>query len=66
MGDVVNGRFIQVPCRRVLEGAREQPLTTVIVLGWKNNEDLHFASSTSDKREMLWLIEKARVALMST
>ena len=48
---------------RVLDGAREK-LNDVIVMGWDKNGDLYFASSQADGGDALWLMEKAKLALM--
>lgn len=40
-------------------------LETVLVIGWDKNGEMHFASSKSDGRDALWLIEQTKLALLN-
>lgn len=51
---------LPTPPDQVLEQAVGAGLTEVLVLGWDEAGELDVRSSTSDGREVLWLIEKAR------
>jgi hypothetical protein len=48
-----------VPARQTLESAIDADIDEVLVIGWQG-KDLYFAGNTSDTREIIWLLEKAR------
>jgi hypothetical protein len=58
---------LDVPVDRVLAQAAEEIGDNggVLVLGWDSDEQLYFASSMADGGEVLWLLEKAKLALLS-
>ncbi len=67
MGEVLEPSFIttlDIPVERILRKAQEAGLTTVVVMGWDENESLYFASSVSDGGEVLWLMEKCKRDLL--
>ena len=39
-------------------------LSEVIVLGWDNDDYLHLSTNLTNRQEILWLLEKARRAIM--
>lgn len=47
----------------VLRGALKADLAQVVVIGWDQDENLFFSGSTQDGPDILWLLEKARMAL---
>lgn len=47
---------------RVLEGAKEQ-LETVVIIGYTKEGELYFASSEPSGPEVLWLFELAKISL---
>jgi hypothetical protein len=49
--------------RHTLEHAIDADIDTVLVIGWQG-KDLYFAGNTSDTREIIWLLEKARKWLL--
>jgi hypothetical protein len=55
---------LPVPARKTLEHAIAANLGHVLVIGWQGNGDLYFAGNTSDTREIIWLLEKARKWLL--
>lgn len=56
---------LDMPVEQVLEQAKKKVDSGgVIVLGWDDDEELYFASSIADGGEVLWLLEKAKLALM--
>ena len=56
---------LDLPVDRILDGAKGQ-LEGVVLMGFDNDGDLYFASTYADGGEILWLIEKAKQALLST
>lgn len=68
MGDVIplgNITRLDLPTDRVLDQAKNSCSKGVIVIGWDDDGDLYFASSHADGGEVLWLIEKAKQALLN-
>lgn len=47
----------------VLRGAMKADLAQTVIVGWDQDDNLFFSSSTQDAPEILWLLEKARMAL---
>lgn len=64
----MNGKAtnIDIPPERVLEASKGQ-LKRVLVIGTENDEgeDFYFCSSTSDKKECLWLIDNFKNQLLN-
>lgn len=48
-----------------LEAATRADLDEVIVLGWDKDGELFFSASNGNGPECLWLIEKAKLALLN-
>lgn len=46
-----------IPVENVLNGALEQNLKHTLVIGYREDESLYFASSTGERPLMLWLLE---------
>lgn len=68
MGDVVELDTITrlpIPPNRVLEAAIDVVVDHVIVIGWDADGDMYFASSNPDGPETLWLLEKAKAAILA-
>ena len=56
---------LDVPVERILEAAKTYvDGGGVVVLGWDKFGELYFASSVADGGEVLWLMEKAKKALL--
>jgi len=55
---------IELPAERVLEGAKAHDLKTAVVMGWTQEGDVYFASTTSDGGDVMWLMEWAKKALL--
>ncbi len=55
---------LDIPVDRVLDDAKEWSEGAVIVIGWDKDGNLGFASSVADGGDALWLLEKAKLALM--
>lgn len=55
---------LDIPPDRVLEGAKGE-LERCIVIGRKEDNSLYFASSITDAGKILWLLEKAKTALLN-
>ena len=49
----------------MLEAAVRQDLENVIIIGWDKDGEMFFSSSMGDGPECLWLIEKAKMALLT-
>jgi len=56
---------LDLPVDRVLDAAKKDVSERVVVLGWDNDGELYFASSFADGGEVLWLMEKAKLALLN-
>jgi hypothetical protein len=52
------------PVPKILASAAGQRLQSVIVIGWKEDGEIYFASSDSDGAEVLWLMENAKLELL--
>jgi hypothetical protein len=52
------------PVPKILAAASGQKLQSVVVVGMRENGTLYFASSDSDGKEVLWLMELAKWELM--
>ncbi len=66
-GEIVNWSGItklDMPPDRILEAAKDK-LEGVVILGFTKDGDEYFASSYADGGEMLWLLERAKKALLS-
>lgn len=48
-----------------LEAATRANLSDVVVIGWQADGELFFSASNGDGPECLWLIEKAKTALLN-
>lgn len=55
---------LDFPVDRVLEEAKEWIEDGVIVLGWDKDGEPYFTSSIADGGTVLWLLEKAKKALL--
>ena len=55
---------LDVPAERILTEALEEDLESAIVIGRTREGDIYFASSIASGPEALWLIEKAKAALL--
>lgn len=68
MGDVVDLNCItKLPLdpQRVLEKAKERGLTSVVIIGFKEDGEEYFASSEPSGPEVLWLLERAKKKLLT-
>lgn len=59
-----NETTLDVPPERVLSSAAEAKLNEVIVIGTADSGEFYFASSSGDGPVLLWLLERAKAALM--
>ena len=55
---------VHTPVNTILAKAAGLGLTDVVVMGWKPNGELYFASSDPDGANALWLIKKAEHTLV--
>lgn len=56
--------FLDIPVERIIRKAGEANLETVVIVGWDADGELYFAGSVADGGEVLWLLEKAKRALL--
>ena len=56
---------LDMPVDRVLDEAKTKVSDGgVVVVGWDGEGQLYFASSIADGGEVLWLLEKSKMALL--
>jgi len=55
---------VDIPPDTVLEAAKGK-LDEVIVVGYSEENGYYFASSTSDRKEILWSLEQCKLELLS-
>ena len=55
---------LNLPSARVLKAAMKKPLDGCVVIGIDEDGELYFASSWADGAEVLWWMEKAKLALL--
>ena len=55
---------LDIPPERILSKAVDADLQEVIIIGTSKEGDLYFAGSMADGGNALWLIEKAKKALL--
>ena len=56
---------LDIPAERVLEWASKKDLKSVVVMGYTEDGDEYFASSIADGGEVVWLIERAKLKLLT-
>lgn len=55
---------LDIPPKRVLDAASAEDLDRVVVIGRKKDGSYYFSSSTADGGEVLWQMERAKLALL--
>ncbi len=55
---------LDIPVEGVLEGAKENVTANLIILGWTEDDDMYFASSSSTMGDILVLLEQAKRVLL--
>ncbi len=57
---------LDLPVGRICDGAKEKlDEGGVVIIGWDKDGELYFASSFADGGEVIWLLEKAKAALLA-
>jgi hypothetical protein len=56
---------LDVDPSRVLDGARDAALESVVVIGFKE-AGAYFASSMANPADVLWMLETAKLTLLTT
>ena len=56
---------LDIPTERVLQGALDAELSGCFVVGLTADGDLYFSSSFADGGDVLWWMEKAKLALLA-
>jgi len=54
---------LDIPEDQILEAAKGE-MDGVVLMGWKKDGELYFASSFGDGGDVLWLMEKCKQALL--
>ena len=55
---------LDIPPERILKGARDANLADVVIIGYDDDGQFYFASSTAKGPEVLWLMELAKTRLI--
>lgn len=55
-----------LPVERIIEGAQAADLKCIVVLGYDPEGGEYFASSISDGADVLWLLERLKLKLLTT
>lgn len=56
---------LDIPVDRVLDGAMDEQLRCVVVLGYDVDGKEYFASSIADGADVLWLLERLKLRLLT-
>ena len=67
MADVIEWPGIttlDLPAARILDRAKSANLSTAVVMGWKPDGSLYFASTVADGGDVLWLMATCKNALL--
>jgi hypothetical protein len=56
---------LDLSAERVLTKAIEADLATVVVVGWTQDGNIYFASTTADGGDILWLFEQSKQMLLN-
>lgn len=54
-----------IPPESVLNAAIEQDVKNCVVIGYDKYDELYFASSKGDVKEILYLLESAKIQIMT-
>lgn len=54
-----------IPVERVLDMARGEGLRCAVVIGYDSEGDEYFASSMADGADVLWLLERLKLKLLT-
>ena len=55
---------LDLPVDQILERAKDQ-LQSVVIMGWDNEGQEYFASTIADGADVLWLMEKLKLKLLT-
>ncbi|OQW71703.1 MAG: hypothetical protein BVN33_14825 [Proteobacteria bacterium ST_bin13] len=53
------------PINQILASAAGAKLQDVVVIGWRENGEIYFASSQDDGAEVNWLLDMAKAELLA-
>ena len=56
---------LDIPAERMLNAALSADLATCLTIGYDQEGELYFASTTSNAPRILWLLEKAKMFILS-
>lgn len=54
----------ELPPDRILKAAIDEKVSLVVILGYTPEGKEYFASSTGDKQEIVWLLERLKYELL--
>lgn len=60
-----NNTSLNLPVNRILQGAHDAQLTSVVVLGYTKEGHEYYASSDGDPAEAVWLMERSKHRIMT-
>jgi hypothetical protein len=55
---------LKTPVPKILASAAGARLEDVVIVGWRENGDMYFASSSADGANVNWLLDMAKQALL--
>jgi hypothetical protein len=53
------------PVAGLLRDGQDAGLEQALILGWQSNGELYMRSSNTDPKEVLWLLEQAKVKVLA-
>jgi len=56
---------LKTPVPKILASAAGARLQDVVVIGWREDGEMYFASSSADGAEVLWLLRQAEHELIA-
>lgn len=55
---------LDLPAERIIAAAANAGLTDVVIIGYTESGDEYFAGSVADGGAVLWMLERAKMALL--
>jgi len=54
----------KIPIEKVLDGAKENIKSNLVVIGWDEDDVLYLGTSSLTNKDVLWLLESAKQIIM--